>query len=306
MKFNLEYYRTFFMTATFLSFTQAADHLYLTQSAVSQSVKKLEQELGCSLFIRSSHGLKLTKEGEILYVHVKKAFEELQAGEHELMKLAEFKTGEIKIGATETSLYMLLGPALNHFKSSFPNVHITFAGSTISDTCARLKSGEIEIAFLITPLPDDTYFTLTELMEIQDVFTATGQFPIDFDKVYTPEEITHYPLISVSPENSVRRYLEQWFLKHGVLFEPDYTVKSTSLAIPLLTNHLGIAILPEYFLTTELTAHDLHRIHLTVEVPPRKLYLATNPQTPVSITTRKFMELIMGFVRNLQEQEDIF
>ncbi|MDE6202978.1 MAG: LysR family transcriptional regulator, partial [Lachnospiraceae bacterium] len=185
MKLNLEYYRTFFAAANFLSFTQAANHLFLTQSAVSQSVKKLEQELGCLLFDRSPQGLKLTTEGEILYRHVREAFEELQNGEWELKKLASFQDGELKIGATETSLHILLGPVMKQFKKKFPQIHVTFTGSTTSDTCRHLTDGAIEIAFLISPLPPNVHFQLTEIMEIQDVFIASSHFPIDFDKTYT-------------------------------------------------------------------------------------------------------------------------
>ena len=81
---NLEYYRTFLHVANSCSFTRAAELLFISQSAVSQTIKKLENELNCTLFERTSHGLLITEEGTALYRHVQKAMEELDRGENAL------------------------------------------------------------------------------------------------------------------------------------------------------------------------------------------------------------------------------
>lgn len=293
MKFNLEYYRSFFMTANFLSFTKAAEHLFLTQSAVSQSVKKLESELNCQLFLRTSQGLQLTKEGKLLYEHVKRAFEELQTGEYLIMKLGNFNIGNLQIGATETSLRFLLAPLIQKFKDAFPDIHITFIGSTTRDTCRQLRNGDIEIAFLISPIPSEFHFELIKIYEFQDVFVASKDFPMDFDKVYTPEEISMFPLISVTPENSVRSFIDSWFMEYNVLFVPEYTVKSTGLILPLVKNHLGIGILPSPFAADGIKNGSLIPIKTTCIPQPRDTYLATNPSNPVSVISKEFIRFIL-------------
>lgn len=293
MKFNLEYYRSFFMVADFLSFTKAAEQLYLTQPAVSQSIKKLESELGCSLFDRTAQGLRLTKEGHILYSHVKKAFEELQTGEHQIMKLANFKTGELPIGATETSLRFLLAPKIPDFKKMYPNVHITFIGSTTRDTCAKLQSGDIEVAFLMSPIPPEFKFDLIRIGDVQDILTASRFFPIDFSKTYELSEIVNYPLIYVTSENSVRAYIDNWFLANNVVFTPEFTVRGTSLVLPLVMNRLGIGIIPFNFVSEELKSGTLIQIKTHTLPPPRTLYLATNPSAPTSAICREFIHFIL-------------
>lgn len=293
MKCNLEYYRTFFMTANLLNFTKAAEQLYVTQSAVSQTIKKLEAELGCSLFLRSSSGLKLTKEGEILCAHVKKAFEELQKGEYELMKAGSFQAGELRIGATETALRFFLAPFIHKFREAFPDIHITFAGSTTRDTCERLAGGSIELAFLISPVPREYRFELTEIHTLQDIFFANNAFPVDVSREYTPREIAKYPLVSISPENSVRGYLDQWFLKHGIIFAPEYTVRSTGLVLPLVQNNLGIGILPEEYVSGELRRGSLMKIRMTDLPPARQVYIGTNPHAPVSAIGGMFYHFVL-------------
>lgn len=112
MDFNLEYYRAFYYAAKFGSYSKAAEHLYLTQPAVSQSIHRLENSLGgCKLFIRNSHGMDLTPEGKLLFTHVDKAFELLTAGEVKLSRFNSLENSDLYIGATETALDFQIGRA---------------------------------------------------------------------------------------------------------------------------------------------------------------------------------------------------
>ena len=294
MKFNLEYYRTFFITANFLNFTKAAKQLYLTQSAVSQTIKKLESELGCALFLRRPSGLKLTKEGDILYDHVKKAFEELQTGEYQILKLSDFKAGSLQIGATETTLRFFLAPLIHKFKNEFPNIHINFIGSTTHDTCKKLSSGDIELAFLISPIPSEYHFELIKIRTLQDIFFASKDFDIDLSKEYTPSEIIEYPLVSISSDNSVRGYIDNWFMKHNIIFTPEYTVKSTGLILPLVQNNLGIGILPFDYISEDLRQGKMVQIKMTDLPPKRYVYIAINPRTAASAIGQEFYKFILN------------
>lgn len=292
MKFNLEYYRAFFMTANFLSFTKAAQHLFLTQSAVSQSVKKLEAGLDCPLFLRTPQGLQLTKEGRVLYTHVKRAFEELQTGERLIMKLAELHAGELQIGATETSLRFLLAPLIQRFKDTFPAIQITFIGSTTRDTCKRLSCGDIEIALLLSPIPPEFHFELTKIYQFQDIFIASRGFPVDPHRVYPIEELADFPMVSIGQENSMRSFIDNWFLEHDILFVPEYTVNSTGLVLPLVKKNLGIGILPSHFVSEDLKEGSIFQVRTTCLPPPRDTYLAVNPSSPVSAIGQAFIRFI--------------
>ncbi len=293
MEFNLEYYRAFFFTANFLSVTKAAEQLHLTQPAVSQAIKKLEAALGCKLFVRSFRSLELTKEGEFLYAHVKKAFFELQAGESQLKQLNNLQTGELRLGATESTLRFFLAAQLPQIRAQFPNINISVSGSTTRDTCQKLQNGDIEAAFLLSPLPPEFQFQHIPIREIQDVLLVGKDFPMDLSKTYELSELATYPMIAVADANSVRSYFDRWFLENHMIFQPEYTVMSTGLVLPLVKNNLGIGILPADYLS-EAGNEDLCQVKTRVSIPPRAITLAIHPGRSISAVCAKFLELFQS------------
>ena len=108
MNINLEYYKIFYYVGKFKNITLAAGELSLSQPAVSQAVKNLEKSLGSTLFIRTSKGVRLTDEGEVLYSFVKRGYESILLGEKKLQEMQGFGKGEIRIGASDMTLQFYL------------------------------------------------------------------------------------------------------------------------------------------------------------------------------------------------------
>ncbi len=123
MDINYELYKVFYYVATTLSFSQASKQLFISQSAVSQSIKALEKKLDQTLFIRSTKRVQLTPEGEILLRHVEPAMNLIKRGESQLMDSAT-TGGQIRIGASDTICRYFLVPYLKRFHKEFPNAHI--------------------------------------------------------------------------------------------------------------------------------------------------------------------------------------
>ena len=112
---NLELYKTFYYVAKAGSITAAAQQLSLTQPAVSQSMKQLEAQLNVSLFQRTAKGIRLTKEGEILFPYAESCCESIRQGEQKLKELMNLDLGEIRIGASDMTLKYYLLPFLEQF-----------------------------------------------------------------------------------------------------------------------------------------------------------------------------------------------
>ena len=110
MDIALDYYRIFEAVARHRSFTRAAEALVNSQPNLTRAVHNLEAELGCRLFLRSSRGVELTPEGEALYAHVTAAMEQLRAGEAELQRQRELRSGMVSIACSETALHAVLLP----------------------------------------------------------------------------------------------------------------------------------------------------------------------------------------------------
>ena len=121
---NLELYKTFYYVAKAGSITAAAQQLSLTQPAVSQSMKQLEAQLNVSLFQRTAKGIRLTKEGEILFPYAESCCESIRQGEQKLKELMNLDLGEIRIGASDMTLKYYLLPFLEQFHRRYPKIKV--------------------------------------------------------------------------------------------------------------------------------------------------------------------------------------
>ena len=101
MDINYELYKVFYYVAVSLSFSEASKQLFISQSAVSQSIKTLEKKLGISLFIRSTKKVQLTPEGETLLRHIEPAMNLIKRGENQIMEASKLGGGQLRIGASD-------------------------------------------------------------------------------------------------------------------------------------------------------------------------------------------------------------
>ena len=154
----------------------AAELLCLSQPAVTRSIHRLEESLGCKLFTRVSRGVRLTVEGMALFSHVDSAFKSLSNGERELKRLAAFEAGTLIIGATETPLYHFLLPKLGQFREIHPNVTLQVQGSSTYETIQMLRAEQADVVLAVSPLTDVEDLSVTELASFRDVFVAGPRF----------------------------------------------------------------------------------------------------------------------------------
>ena len=152
MDINYELYKVFYHVASTLSFSEASKQLFISQSAVSQSIKVLEKKLNQTLFIRSTKKVQLTPEGEILLKHVEPAMNLIRQGENQLLDSNSLNGGQLRIGASDTICRYYLVPFLNEFHKRYPNIHIKVTNRT-SIECARLlDNGQVD--FILTNYPN--------------------------------------------------------------------------------------------------------------------------------------------------------
>ena len=130
MDINYELYKVFYYVATSLSFSEASKKLYISQSAVSQSIKTLEKKLGQPLFVRSTKKVQLTAAGTLLLNHVEPAMNLISRGENQLLDSVTQGLGQLHIGASDTICRYFLVPYLKKFHELFPNVSIKVTNAT--------------------------------------------------------------------------------------------------------------------------------------------------------------------------------
>ena len=190
MDINYELYKVFFYVAQSLSFSEASKHLYISQSAVSQSIKTLERKLGQPLFIRSTKKVQLTPAGQLLLKHVEPAMNLIRRGENQLFDSQGLGLGQLHIGASDTICRYYLVPYLKQFHKEYPNIHIKVINHTSIECAKALENGQTD--FIIANYPNSAHAGNLHTPvnnEFHDVFVASPQ---DFDmevKEVTLEEL---------------------------------------------------------------------------------------------------------------------
>lgn len=291
MDVNYELYKVFFYVAKTLSFSEASKKLFISQSAVSQSVKVLEKKLGQTLFIRSTKKVQLTPEGEILYKHIEPALNLIRKGENQLLEANSLNGGQLRIAASDTICRYFLVPYLNKFHSAFPNVHIKVTNST-SIECARvLENGQVD--FIITNYPNSGLSNTQNVRMIQefhDVFVANAEhFPMKGKKVSLQELLT-CPIMMLDRKSTTSEFLHNLFQKSHLDLVPEIELSSNDLLIDLARIGLGIAFVPDFCIPAG--EKQLYILELEEKLPARQLVVAYNETLPVSQAARQFMDML--------------
>lgn len=291
MDINYELYKVFYYVATSLSFSEASKQLFISQSAVSQSIKTLEKKLEQSLFIRSTKKVQLTPAGKLLLKHVEPAMNLIQRGENQLLETGALGLGQLHIGASDTICRYFLVPYLKQFHKLFPNVPIKVTNATSLNCVELLEQGKVDI--IITNFPNSglnqSYIQKT-VCNFNDVFIANPAYFNLTEKEISLSELREYPLMTLEKKSTTSEYLHNLFLQHQLELIPEIELSSNDLLIDLAKIGLGIAFIPDYCLNQE--SSELYTVKTKETLPARQLIAAINPSLPLSQSTEEFLNLL--------------
>ena len=289
MDINYELYKVFYYVATSLSFSEASKQLYISQSAVSQSIKTLEKRLNQNLFIRSTKKVRLTPEGEILLRHIEPAINLIQRGENQILESNTLGGGQLRNGASDTICRYFLVPYLNKFHKAYPNVHIKVTNQTSPGCVDLLENGQVE--FIVTNYPNSRISNTNRIHTIkkfQDVFAANRTFFDLEDKEFSFEELLDYPILMLDRQSTTSEFLHHLFLQHELDLVPEIELSSNDLLLDLANIGLGIAFIPDYLLTEERP--DMYPLKLKENLPEREIVIVTSDPMPLSPAAREFIK----------------
>ena len=291
MFFRIEQYRIFNVVAKSQSFSKAAEALFMTQSAVSQSIKQLESSIDMILFQRTSKGVRLTEAGNILYKYTSSAMELLETG---LLKIDALKTlddGELKIGASDSISTHFLLPHLEMFHKIYPNIKIKIINRVTSETIDLLKNGKIDIAFGNLPIQDDD-LEVIECMSVQDTFVAGNDFLSLKDKLFSREEISNLPLILLENKANSRKYVDKVFLESGQVLTPSIELGAHDLLLQLAKINLGISCVVKEFSQNYIKNKFVFELKQKNPIPKRAIGYCYSKNLPITPTMKEFMKFL--------------
>lgn len=307
MDIPYELYKVFYHVAKSLSFSSAAKSLYISQSAVSQSIKLLESKLNTQLFYRNTKKVTLTHEGVLLFQHVEPAVHLLENGQESVLEMHTLEKGQLHIGASDTLCRYYLIPYLNKFHQLYPDIRIEITNRTSIQCVDLLLQEEVDLIVSNLPNPSITKeLSVLPTMSFQDYFIvpssygppsnsslATVQaspYQISPGKVYTLQDLQAYPLLMLDQKTSTSMYLHQLFQKNGLVLEPAVELGSIDLLMDMVKIGLGIALIPGFCL--EKKPKNYFILPLEEKLPQREVGVVTHTRAPLSAAAKKFIELL--------------
>lgn len=272
MEQNLSSYWIFYTVANTQNISKAAGKLYISQPAVSKTIQKLEETLGCRLFSRSSRGVQLTEEGSIVYESVRDAFETLATGEEKLKQFRELGVGHLRIGVSTTLCKYVLLPYLRTFIHQHPHIRISISCQPTNETLHMLEANQIDIGLIGGPADmKQMHFDFVE--EIEDIFVSTEEYIHNLRlRGVAPDKIfENSTLMLLDQKNLSRQYIDQYFMLHRINVSDIIEVSNMDLLIDFAKIGVGVACVIKRFVEKELSDGTLIELSLASPVPTREI-----------------------------------
>lgn len=293
MENKIDSYRIFESVARNESISKASEELYISQPAVSQAIKRLEDGVGGQLFIRTKNGVMLTTEGNVFYQYIKKGLEFIDNGEKVFSSLKNIETGIIRIGASTTITKNLLLPYLKQFHEKYPNIDIEIVNELSSNLVYMLKNGLLDVLVINTPIKNSAELDVFPFTTVQDVFCCAPKY-MDTEKVYTFEDLKKYKLIAQKMPSNTRAFFED-FLKHNnQSLEPSIEAVSFSVVEDLTKIGFGYACLTKEYIKKDLEAGGLVEIKTNIAIPSRNVCLAIKKNSALSFACNKLINIMIN------------
>ena len=256
MDVNFEYYKIFYYVAKYNNFTRAARVLGNSQPNVTRAMNCLEQQLHCTLLVRTNRGVFLTTEGEKLYTHVAAAMEQLFTAEEELAECVGLSHGSIAIGASETALNLFLLDKLKEFHNTYPGIRLKIYNHSTPQAVEAVRRGTVDFAVVSTPVKADAPRHMTMLHPYQEILIGGT------------------------------------FASYGLDFEPDTETATADQILPLVRSGLGLAFIPKPMAKDAIDRGEVSEIPLCEKIPSRNICLIYDSTHPFKEAATQLKKMI--------------
>ena len=257
-----DYYRIFYFVAKYKSFSKAAKILHNNQPNITRCMNIMESELGCTLFIRSHRGIKLTPEGEQLYAHVAIAIQQISSGNDEFHKL-------------------------------YPHIKLKISNHSTPQAIKALRKGFVDFSIVTTPLYCEHPLQSQQLCSFRDILIGGPSYK---DIGFSPKrlrDLQDFPFISLNEGTATRNFYEKYFYQNQLVFSPDMETATTNQILSLVQHDLGIGFCPETLAKDSIKRGEVVEISVKEHANPRDICLITDSTRPIGTAGKKLLEILM-------------
>lgn len=288
MNKDLELYKIFYTVAFYKNISRAAEALFISQPAVSKSIKNLETAVDVKLFSRNSKGVTLTTEGAIFYEYIEKALAIIAEGEKTLAELKSKKQGMITIGVSTTLCKHFLLPHLKPFMNQYPQIQVKIINNTTFATLKHIDQGIIDVGIVGCPFSLSSY-KFIKLATIQDIFVSEPEY-LKTINITEPNDIfSKCKFMLLESDNITRQYIDQFFIENNIFIKPEIEINTMDFIIEFAKIGLGITVVIKSFIEKELEEGRLIEIPVSPPIPSREVGIIHDKNKPLSIAAETFI-----------------
>lgn len=271
---NLELYKVFYVVANTGNISKAADLLYTGQPSVSKSIIRLENLLEVKLFLRSTKGVRLTKEGELLQKYISNAMQEISSGELALKKMSKNANYKITLGISATLYKSFILPHLKSFLKKYSNFSINFVDcSTSHSTLDLVRSEKVDLGIVSKPFNLEG-LEFIPISSIQEIFIAAPNYLTKLGVHTMQEFFQKVTFISLQKGNITREYNEEYLKKHNVYTTPEITATNMDFIVELVKLEIGAGIVFKEIVHQDLQRERLMEVDFLPPIPKRDIGIA--------------------------------
>lgn len=289
MYISYDHYRIFYYVAKYQNISQAAKLLLNNQPNLTRAIKNLEGELGCPLFIRTNHGVKLTPEGERLYAHIQIAIENIEAGEAEIIESRNLEKGQVFVAASEVALHCVLLPALKKYRTLYPGIKLQISNHSTPQAIEAIKNDIADIAVVTTPTLESAMTEERTIKKFREVAVCSHAFSELTGRKVGFDELLSYPMISLGTQTKSFELYSGFFASEGLVYQPETEAATADQILPMVKADLGIGFVPEDFLKG---VEGVLVIETEKPLPEREIRVVKRKEQALSIAAKELERLM--------------
>ena len=288
MNVNLELYRIFYVVAKNRNMTRASEELHISQPAISQSIKKLEEQLGGTLFLRSKKGMELTNEGRMFFDYVSSALNLFENAENQFSEYQNLSKGEIRIGASTTLTKIFLMETIKEFHKKYPNIKIEVFNDLSSNLLSELSLGKLDFVIFNESIKQNNNFEIVEVGKLKQGFVYNPEFFVD--DVDSVKELNKCDLILQKKSSNSRQFLDDFMLKNEIVLKPKMEVVSQDLITEFASVGLGIGFVILKLANKKFP--NLKELKINNKIPAMPVKQATSKHIKPTFACKTFIDMM--------------
>ena len=282
------------------SLTAAADVLCVTQSALSHSMKKLEQQLGTDIWLREGRSLRLTQAGQYLLAVANRVLPQLSLAEEKLGQFAQGERGTLRIGMECHPCYQWLLKVVSPYLAAWPDVDV--------DVKQNLQFGGIgalfgyEIDLLVTP--DPLYkpgLHFEPVFDYEQVLVVAGAHPLAKASYVKPSQLTKEVLITYPVETDRLDVYSQFLMPAGISPRRHKTIETTDIMLQMVASGRGVAALPRWLVGEYAAKLDVVPVRLGPRGIDKQIHLGVRESDLNIDYLRAFIKQARGLSQAVEE-----